>query len=131
MGCFAEVIFLNEFLRDVRELDAHIFGSLHWGLEIEVFQIKGNKARIATRKNAVNDNFDKVKSSGWFTYIPGVANLTTCDGDAHAIWVLLVWFDLAYYHGVANFMPSVLLNIGELDESEGVCAFHALLPWAF
>ena len=28
-------------------------------------------------------------------------------------------------------MPSVLWNISKIDESEGVCAFHALLPWAF
>ena len=55
------VIFLNEFLRDVRELDAHIFGSVHWGLEIEFFKSKENKARIETRQNAVNDKFDKVE----------------------------------------------------------------------
>ena len=40
-------------------------------------------------------------------------------------------FDLAYYHGMANFISFVLWNVGELDEYEGVCAFHALLPWAF
>ena len=131
MGGFAEVVFLNEFLRDIRELDAHIFGLLHWGLEIEVFQIKRNKVRIATRQNAFNDNFDKVELSGWCTYIPRVANLTTCDGDARAIRVFLVGFDLEYYHGMANFMMSVLWNVDELDESEGVCAFHALLPWYF
>ena len=28
-------------------------------------------------------------------------------------------------------MSSVLWNVGKLDESEGVCAFHAFLPWAF
>ena len=65
------------------------------------------------------------------THIPGVANLTTCDGDARAIWVFLVVFDLADHHGVTNFMSSVLWNIGELDESESFCAFQTFLPWAF
>ena len=87
--------------------------------------------RIATRQNAVNDKFDEVECTGWCTYIPGVENLTTCDGNEHAIRVFLVGFDLTDNHGVANFMLSVLWDIGKLDESEGVYAFHALLPWAF
>ena len=40
-------------------------------------------------------------------------------------------FDFAYYHGMENFMSSVLWNVRELDESEGVCDFHALLHWVF
>ena len=37
LGGFAEVIFLNELLRDIQKLDANIFGSIDRGLEIEVF----------------------------------------------------------------------------------------------
>ena len=82
-----------------------------------------------TRQNAVNNEFDKVELSRWCTYIPGVANLTAGDGDAGAVWVFFVSFDLAYNHGMENFMPAVLKNVCELDEFEGVCAFHTLLPW--
>ena len=57
--------------------------------------------------------------------------MTSRDGDAGAVWVFLVRFDLADNHGMANFMPTVLRNVRELDELEGICAFHALLPWAF
>ena len=53
------------------------------------------------------------------------------DGDAGAVWVFHVRFDLADNHGVANFMPTVLRNVREINELEGICAFHALLPWAF
>ena len=28
-------------------------------------------------------------------------------------------------------MPTVLSNVQELDELECICAFHAMLPWAF
>ena len=28
-------------------------------------------------------------------------------------------------------MPTVLRNVRKLDELEGICAFHALMPWAF
>ena len=66
---------------------------------------------------------------GGGTYIPGVANLTTSDGDARAIWVFLVRFDLVDNHGVANFVSSVLRYIHKRDEAEGACDFHALVLW--
>ena len=62
---------------------------------------------------------------------PRVANLTAGDGDAGAAWVFLVRFHLTDNHEMANFMPTVLRNVRELDEFEGICAFHALLPWDF
>ena len=57
--------------------------------------------------------------------------MTASDGDAGAVWVFLMRFDLAHNHGMANFMPAGLRNFYEMDEFEGVCAFHALVPWAF
>ena len=53
------------------------------------------------------------------------------DGDAGAVWVFLLRFDLAHNHVMVNFMHVVLRNVCELDEFEGVCVFHALLPWDF
>ena len=57
--------------------------------------------------------------------------MTDGDGDAGVVWVFLVRFDLAHNHGMANFMPAGLRNVCELDEFEGICAFYALLTWAF
>ena len=57
--------------------------------------------------------------------------MTAGDADAGEVWVFLVMFDLADNHGAANFMPTVLRNVRELNDLEGICAFHALLLWAF
>ena len=65
-----------------------------------VFKIKADKARIATRQKNVNDEFDEVEGTSWRTYIYGVANLTTSDGDACLIGILPMRFDLADNHGV-------------------------------
>ena len=46
MSCFAKVVFLNEFMRDVREPDAHIFGSLHWVLEVKDLKPKETKRAL-------------------------------------------------------------------------------------
>ena len=95
------------------------------------FSDQREKSCVATQHNTVNDEFDWVEWTGWCAYIPRVAYLTTCDSDARAIRIFLVRFDLADNHGVENFVSSALRDICELDESEGVCAFHALVPWAF
>ena len=87
--------------------------------------------RIATRQNTVNDEFDEVEWTGWRTYISGVANLTTCNGDACSIGILFMRFELADNHGVENFFSSVFGNIFKLDEAEGVCAFRMFLLGAF
>ena len=41
-----EIILIDEFLWYVWEFYAHILGLLHWGLEVERFKIKADKARI-------------------------------------------------------------------------------------
>ena len=78
------------------------------------------------RHTTVNDEFDKVKWTGWCTYIPGLENLTTCNGDMCTIQIFLVRFDLEDNHGVANLVSSVVWDICELDELEGVCALGLL-----
>ena len=100
-------------------------------MEVEVFKIKADKARIATQQNTSNDNFDEIKSTGWRTYISGVANLTTCDGDACLIGILFMRFDLVDNHGVANLSSSVLGDILKLDEAEVICAFHSFVLGVF
>jgi hypothetical protein len=36
-----EIVFLDEFVRDIRELDANIFWSRHRSVQIEGFKING------------------------------------------------------------------------------------------
>ena len=131
MDCLGKVIFFDEFLWDVQELYAHIFGSPNQGLEVKVFQIKSDKVCIATRQNAVNDKFDENTCSGRRTYIPGVANLTTYDGDACSIGIFFVRFHLADNHGVANLSSCALGDFLKLDEAKGIFAFHMLVLGAF
>ena len=57
--------------------------------------------------------------------------MTASDSDAGAVWVFFVWFDFSDDHGVENFMTTVLRDVRKLDELEGICAFYALVPWAF
>ena len=45
---FKKIIFINEILRNVREIDANIFRTIYRGIEIEVINIKGGILGVFT-----------------------------------------------------------------------------------
>ena len=45
---FKKIIFINEILRNVREIDANIFRTIYRGIEIEVINIKGDILGVFT-----------------------------------------------------------------------------------
>ena len=49
-----EVLFINEFLRDVGYFDAHILWSIHRYHEVEILDIKTCKFRISKGEDAVD-----------------------------------------------------------------------------
>ena len=59
LGCFGKVVFLDELLWDIRELDAHIFGSLHWGLEVKVFKSKETKRALRRGRTLLMMSFTR------------------------------------------------------------------------
>ena len=79
------------------------------------------------RQNTVNDESDKVKGTGWRTYIARVADFATSNGDACPIRILLMSFNFADNHGVKKSFSSVLRDIFKLDDVGGVCAFHSFI----
>ena len=91
------------------------------------FFIKAEKARILTRYNTVNDEFEEVEGTCWHTYIAGVENLATSDGDTCPIGIFLMRFDLADNHIVTNLFSSILRDILKLDDAKGVRAFRSLV----
>jgi len=48
-----EIVFIEEFIRDVRYFDTDIFGIGHGRVKIKVLEINGAKPRAFTRENAV------------------------------------------------------------------------------
>ena len=45
-----EIVFVYEFLGDVRQHDANVFWSVEWGLEVKVFDVEGDKLCASWRE---------------------------------------------------------------------------------
>ena len=105
----------------------HILRSIHWGLEVNFFCVKADKARITRIQDTVNHDIDKVKGTCGHSYIAGTAYAATSDSDACIIGILLLILDLTYNHGVENLFSYVSRDIFKFNDAEGVRALHVLV----
>ena len=93
MDVFKEIVFVNEFLVDARQHDADVFWSVEWGLEVEVFNVEGDKMCALTGENAVENEFYENKRCGLGVDVAGVSDILAGDDDASAVGVSLLRSD--------------------------------------
>ena len=58
---FSQVVFVDEFLWNDRDLDADIFRPIEWHPQVEVFDVKAGEFCIWCSKYTVGDEFDEFK----------------------------------------------------------------------
>ncbi len=58
MGKLVELVLVDEFLGDVRKLDADVLWPVKWGVKIEVLEVHGGKPGIILGVNTVDEQFD-------------------------------------------------------------------------
>ncbi len=58
-GNIVELVLVDEFLGDVRKLDADVLWPVERGVQIEVLEVHGGKPGIMLRENTVDKQFDK------------------------------------------------------------------------
>ena len=61
MGFVCEVVFLENFIRNVGKADARIFVAVRRGVQVEVSDVKNGEACITVRDDAVEKYFCKFK----------------------------------------------------------------------
>jgi hypothetical protein len=58
-GNLVELVLVDEFLGDVRKLDADVLWTVKRGVQIEVLEVHGGKPGITLGENTVDKQFDK------------------------------------------------------------------------
>ena len=109
----------------------HIFREINWCLEVQVFCVKADKARISTRQDTVNHEIDQVEITCRRAYISGITDTAASYGDACTIGIFLLRSDLTQNHGVENLLPSVAKDILKANDVESVFALNMLFLGAF
>ena len=119
-----EVVFINEVLRDVGELDFDVFRTIQRGAEIEVGDVEGAELGAFAGKNTVNHELDKFKWCSFRANIAWVADSIAGYRDSGAVRISLLWANFADNIAVANFFETVGRNVGEVNDMEGIGAVH-------
>ncbi len=122
-----EVIFLDEFIRDVRELDANIFRLEHRCVKVIVLEVDGAELGAFPGEHTVEEELDELKRGCVGTHIARIANPVAADGDAGAVGIILFRTDFTDDHGVADFLALVGRDVLVVNDEEGVGTRYSLV----
>ncbi len=103
----SEVVFLDEFIRVVGELDANIFGLEHRNVKIKILQVYGAEPCTPPGEDTVEEEFDKYKGGGVGADIAGKANPVATNGDTGSVRVILFRANFTDNHGMTDFLALV------------------------
>jgi hypothetical protein len=124
-----KVVFRDEFVWDVWELDADLFGIGHGSVQIEIFDVDGAEAGTFPGENAVEEELDEFERGLVGANIVGIADSVAAIGDTGAVRIILLRTDIADDHGVADFLALVKRDVVVVDETEGVGTCYPLAIW--
>ena len=103
----SEVVFLDELIRNVRELDANIFGIGHGGIKVEVLKVNGAEPSALPGEDTVEEEFDEFKGCGVGANVARIANPVSADGDTGSVRIIFLWADFTDHHGMTDLLALV------------------------
>ena len=106
-----EILFVDELLGDVGQHYADVFWPVEWGLEVKVFDVKGDKRCALPRENAVEVEFYEIKRCSLGADVARVCDVLGGDCDASAVGVGLFRSDASYNLQEGNALPAVGGNV--------------------
>jgi hypothetical protein len=121
-----KVVFIDEFFRDVGELDVYIFRIGHGRVQIEVFEVNGAEASTFSGEYTVEEELDEFKQGHVGADITRIADSVATNGDTRVVWVILFRTNLADDHGVADLLALVGQDVLVVNEEEGVGTCYPL-----
>ncbi len=125
-GNLVELVLVDEFLGDVRKLDADILWLVEQGVQIKVFEVHSGKPGVTLGENTVDKQFDEFNQARGGTYISEIRDVVSANGDACAVSIVsLLWSDLANDLGEGDFSLAVRWDLVVGNGEEGVGAFDA------
>ena len=121
-----KVIFIDEFLRNVAEIDADISKAVQWSLEVEVADVEGDIFEDLLREDTVDDEFEYIKQCSFGYHVAWIFDVVTANFNAVVIGILLFRAERAHKFRGCDFFPVVHGDEVIVDDIEYVCAFYAL-----
>jgi hypothetical protein len=78
----SEVVLVNNFLWDGRDLHADVFWAIEWSAKVEVLDVEAGKPGVWHRNDAVEEEFGELERACFDTTVTGVANAIAANGSS-------------------------------------------------
>ena len=86
-----EVVLVENVRGNVLNWNMHVFVLCHGSVEVKILNVDGEKARVGSGNDAVEQTFDDGEISGGSGDIAGVVEFVAADSESHAPFLRLVW----------------------------------------
>jgi hypothetical protein len=131
MHVVGEIIFVDKFLRDVGELDSHIFGTVHWCHQVEIGNVEACKFRISSREHAIDDELNQIQRCCGSPNVTRVTDAISSNCYSCSMRVVFLLSVLTHHFGVGDFTTSVKGNVVVINDVECSRSFSSLLERTF
>ena len=120
------VVFVDEVLWDVGELDLRILRVVELCREVVVRDVVSDELRPFSGDDAVEEEFAEVEGSGFSSGITCVYAVMAHDGDMSAVSVVLFGAEFANNGCDGDAFRAIERDVAEEDGAEGIGVFDAL-----
>ena len=91
-GFLLEVVLVDDVLWDVGYFQLHVFGAVHWCVQIKILDVDRHETCTLCGDDAVEQHFHCHHIGRWSAAIVGVIDAVADDGESYPVWV---FFSLA------------------------------------
>ena len=126
MHIFEKVVFINELLRDIAELDVEILRVVQWSLWIEVADIKGDTFGDLSREETVDDMFENIKRCSLGSHVSWVFDTVSANRNVNTIGIFIFGTEHAHDLGACDLFSEIHGYVVVVYDIEVVSEFGAL-----
>ena len=102
------IIFIYKLLWNVFKAYSDKLWSVHWRGQVQIADVRSNKARMAAGEYAVDNKFDKFERACRCADVHGVAYAVSTNGDPCLVGIFFVGSILAHNFGVCDIVTVVV-----------------------
>ena len=122
-----KIIFVDELVRNIGELNADVFGNIERSCEVEVFDIVTNEFSSGTREYTVDLKLECFERACVGSNIARIDDAIAANGDASALFFFFVGLDFTNHFSVCDLLASFRWNVFVSDDMKGFSTCNALL----
>jgi hypothetical protein len=81
----------DDFVRDDVEMEMHVFGIRHGGVEVEIGKVDAQKLCPQGTDGGINEEFGRGEISHWCAFVAWIVNAIAANSKANAMFLSFLW----------------------------------------